>query len=101
MARYEVHEMKRYSIVFCCVSVACALLVLADIPYIWIHGGSKWVAAVEYAFMLGGLAAGLIALVWGKNNVVRLAGFVGLAVTARYALVPLALLVSSLVGGRD
>jgi hypothetical protein len=51
--------------------------------------------------MLGGLATGLLAILWGKNIMVRIVGFLGLAVTARYAVVPLALLVSSLLGARD
>jgi hypothetical protein len=51
--------------------------------------------------MLGGLATGLLALLWGKNTVIRLVGLLGLAVTARYAVVPLALLISSLLGARD
>ena len=93
--------MKRYSVAFCCVSVVCALLVLADIPYVWIRSGGRWVGGAEYAFMLGGLATGLFALLWGRNWVVRLVGLVGLAVTTRYALIPLALLVGSLLGAKD
>ena len=93
--------MKRYSTLFCSLSVACAALVLANIPYVWAPLGSKWVGWAEGVIMLCGLATGLLALLWGKNTVVRLVGLVGLAVTARYAFIPLALLVSSLFGAKD